>query len=605
VLKRLSYLASAFIVMGGLFVSTVPAFATPVITEFHDPLDQYGSYGITSGQDGALWFSHLYPNTIGRITTAGVMTEYQIPTPNAAPYGITTGPDGNIWFAELGGNKIGRITTAGVITEFPVPTAASDPYYITPGPDGNLWFTEGTGNHIGRITTSGVITEFTVPTSNSYPFGIVAGPDGNLWFTESFGNNVGRITTSGVITEYPTGGNYLYGITVGSDGALWFVDTFGTSIKRITTSGVVDTSFGIPGPASEPYNITAGPDGNLWFTDQSGIIGSMSLSGVFTKYTTPSAQLATWGITAGPDGNIWFTEIYGNNIGRLQLSVATDTTPPVLGMPTWSSNPKPTTGTTTLTVPATENLSGISRAEYFVGDTDPGQGNGTSMTLANTQTSSGGEIVAADLAASFGSNFQPGVYKVTVRAQDLAGNWSSTTSDYMVVFDPSGPTDVAASKKVIPLLANGDALPGLLSDTQNDKADLGFDVLLAANGTVDPTSKLSLDYATGQACNSPHPTNCHTTNFTVNTTTPNIFNWLTVGGTNESIGTFQGQGTLTIDGTVTTNPFRVVATDGNRTTPASSDDVLLQIFAPRANPDTAVALYQLHIRAAGNWAKIQ
>jgi virginiamycin B lyase len=604
-LKRLSYIVSAFIVIGGLFVGTLPAFATPVINEFHDPLDQYGSYGITTGPDGALWFAHEYPSTIGRITTSGAITEYPTPTPNAGPYDITAGPDGNLWFTESGGNKIGRITTAGVITEFAVPTTSSIPYYVTPGPDGNLWFTEGAGNKIGRITTSGVVTEFPVPTTNSYPFGITAGPDGNLWFTESLGNNVGRITPTGAITEYPTGGNYLYGITVGPDGALWFVDTFGTSIKRITTSGVVDTSFSIPGPASEPYNIAAGPDGNLWFTDQSGIIGSMSLSGTFAEYTTPSAQLATWGVTPGPDGNIWFTEIYGNNIGRLQLLPTADTTPPVLGMPTWSSNPKATTGTTTLTVPATENSSGISRAEYFVGGTDPGQGNGTGMTLANTQTGSSGAIVAADLTASFGTNFQPGMYKVSVRARDAAGNWSTITSDYLVVFDPTGPTDVAASKKLVPLLANGDALPGLLNDTQNDKADLGFDVLLAANGTVDPTSKLSLDYATGKACHSPHPTNCHTTNFMTNSMSPNGFNWLTIAGANGSIGTFQGQGTLTIDGTITTNPFRVVATDGNRTTPVSTDDVVLQIFAPGANPDTAAALYQLHIHVSGNWVKIQ
>ncbi len=37
---------------------------------------------------------------------------------------ITTGPDGALWFTELI-DQIGRITTAGVITEFPIPTASS------------------------------------------------------------------------------------------------------------------------------------------------------------------------------------------------------------------------------------------------------------------------------------------------------------------------------------------------------------------------------------------------------------------------------------------------------------------------------------------------
>jgi streptogramin lyase len=34
--------------------------------------------------------------------------------------GITTGPDGALWFTEQNASKIGRITTAGVITEFPL-----------------------------------------------------------------------------------------------------------------------------------------------------------------------------------------------------------------------------------------------------------------------------------------------------------------------------------------------------------------------------------------------------------------------------------------------------------------------------------------------------
>ena len=68
------------------------------------------------------------------------------PTPGAGPAGITAGPDGALWFTEIGANKIGRITTLGVVTnEFTVPTANSDPVFISVGPDGALWFTEQTG----------------------------------------------------------------------------------------------------------------------------------------------------------------------------------------------------------------------------------------------------------------------------------------------------------------------------------------------------------------------------------------------------------------------------------------------------------------------------
>ena len=86
------------------------------------------------------------PNTIGRITPAGVITHFSAGlTSNALPQGITAGPDGNLWFTEKSKEGIGRITPAGVITEFTAGlTADSGPNGIAAGPDGNLWFTEST-----------------------------------------------------------------------------------------------------------------------------------------------------------------------------------------------------------------------------------------------------------------------------------------------------------------------------------------------------------------------------------------------------------------------------------------------------------------------------
>jgi hypothetical protein len=112
------------------------------------------------------------------------------------PLSITTGPDGALWFTENGGNKIARITTAGVITEFPIPTADSNPTGITAGPDGALWFAEASADKIGRITTEGVITEFPI-TAGSFPTDITTGPDGALWFPEYHAGQIGRINDHG------------------------------------------------------------------------------------------------------------------------------------------------------------------------------------------------------------------------------------------------------------------------------------------------------------------------------------------------------------------------------------------------------------------------
>ena len=112
--------------------------------------------------------------------------------------GITTGPDGALWFTNYTQNKIGRITTTGTITEFTIPSTMPDgvtsgPTGITAGPDGALWFTEKNTHKIGRITTTGVITEVLTPTPQSLPVSITVGPGQQLWFTEMWANQIGQL----------------------------------------------------------------------------------------------------------------------------------------------------------------------------------------------------------------------------------------------------------------------------------------------------------------------------------------------------------------------------------------------------------------------------
>ncbi len=108
-------------------------------------------------------------------------TEYPIPSGNS-PGAITSGSDGALWFTE-GANKIGRMTTSGAVTEYPIPTANSNPSGIAAGPDGALWFAENNSGKIGRITTTGVISEYPIPCAIGavcIPYGITTGSDGAL-----------------------------------------------------------------------------------------------------------------------------------------------------------------------------------------------------------------------------------------------------------------------------------------------------------------------------------------------------------------------------------------------------------------------------------------
>lgn len=302
-------LALVFLLPLSLVLGTTPISASPTITEYRIPSSQANPSYITTGPDGALWFteatSSYNSGEIGRIATSGAFTEYTIPRFQPNPAGITSGPDGALWFTEPDGSQIGRITTSGTITEYPDHALQGRPVGITTGPDGALWFTGansmGDFNYIGRITTSGIITEYPVPTSQSHPLNITSGTDGAMWFTEQNGGNIGRITTSGTITEFPVTSPqaYLYSIAVGPDGALWFTTLLGNQVGSITTSGAI-TVFSTPTSGSGPLGITSGPDGAMWFTENSvGNIGRITVApaaptGLTAKTPTNTAPDLSW-----------------------------------------------------------------------------------------------------------------------------------------------------------------------------------------------------------------------------------------------------------------------------------------------------------------------
>lgn len=283
---------------------------------YSDPsIDDPG--GITSGSDGALWFTNA-GGGIGSITTGGSVSSYDGPGIDE-PEGIAAGSDGALWFTNYVNSSIGRITTAGAVSNYA--NAGSQPQGITAGPDGALWYTNQLSNSIDRITTNGEVSDYgSFQAGIDDPVGITTGADGALWFTNSLNNSIGRITASGAITNYTDPSiDSPQEITAGSDGALWFTNYGNNSIGRITTAGVV-TNYTDP-TIDEPWGITGGPDGALWFTNAgTNSIGRITTSGLVSSFTAPGIDTSGYAseITTGPDGALWFGN-NGNSIGQVVL----------------------------------------------------------------------------------------------------------------------------------------------------------------------------------------------------------------------------------------------------------------------------------------------
>ncbi len=127
-----------------------------------------------------------------------------------------------------------------------------------------------------------------------------------------------------------------------------------------------------------------------------------------------------------------------------------DTTPPVASNAALGSAVVADGGTTSLSADVSDGLSGVAAAEYFVG-ADPGQGDGTAMTVANGTAT-----------ASIGAGLAPGMHTVSVRAQDVAGNWSAPVTVTLSV-KPDAPSGLSAPSPAAQPVLSWTAVPGATS----------------------------------------------------------------------------------------------------------------------------------------------
>ena len=252
---------------------------------------------------------------------------------------------------------------------------------------------------------------------------------------------------------------------------------------------------------------------------------------------------------------------HADNCANGTIVLKIDVTVPIVGDLSWSLNPKKTTETSQLSVPVSDTRSGIARAEYFIGDVDPGQGNGARMAIANGIA----QVVHT-------TDFVTGVYKISVRTQDIAGNWSVPNIGYLVVYDPTSGIKVRGQKTIMIEPGYGVNLPWI---TQPTLARFGFSVRYDKDGAIAKQSDLQLSYKTGTNCNKPTAANCHT--FDLNATS---IKWLTTSSANNSLATFQAAATLKTDATIQSVTVIVEAVDGARIGETAADSFGLSIYQP-------------------------
>ncbi len=252
------------------------------------------------------------------------------------------------------------------------------------------------------------------------------------------------------------------------------------------------------------------------------------------------------------------------NCASGSITLKVDTTPPIITAPTFSTNPKSVTEHSTMSAGVTEITSGLAEAEYFIAD-DPGLGNGATMTINDLTT-----------LTEFGTDFVTGVYKISVRARDKAGNWSAPSSDYLAVYDVSSGVRFRGARTLN--LTNGDNKLPWVTNPSIKPGKFAFSVRYGNDGTVTRQSDFQFAYKTGENCHKPAITkDCHSVELNASR-----ISWLTTGGSNQSYGVFHGEGVLRLDNQTQNISFTVHGVDGERLSPVDNDEFSLTIYPPDA-----------------------
>jgi len=447
------------------------------LREFPLPWTGAGPLGISTGQDGKVWFTENNASSIGSFDPqTGSWQDYRVPSIPPSPfpeihaqmYGIATDAGGGIWFTSWLGDQVVRFDPRNstfmpyVLGPQTFETGNREPTYLLVEGQ-TVWFSELAGYAIGRLDVwDGNVTEFRAPCA--CPVGGLAFVPGKIWFTipES---GVGKI---GVF--YPSTGkfeifktilfdnvqSYLEeptGMVADSQGRIWLTDHASDTVLEFDSGAKFDnesiTGYWTPPPGgginrTEPFGVAVAQNGNVWFTEPAanrvGVIDPATER--MTEYVVPTPNSVPEGIVVDKEGRVWFAELFGNKLGMIDPSVAPSFNVSIT--PGQVSLVQGTTSSVTITLSAPPNFNpggplkvwvtgvGISSQylSYYIGNTAQLPGNQTSLQLL---LHASGSLPAGRYVATFSISSPSLVQDIVVKV-DVAGQTilQQLTSGYVL-----------------------------------------------------------------------------------------------------------------------------------------------------------------------------
>jgi len=333
--------------------------------------------------------------------------------------------------------------------------------------DGHIFVAEMDNNRVKEMSSTDGVNFTTVRniTGFSGPEGVAIDAEGRIYVADSGNDRIVILDANRVEIATLTGMDHPATVGLGPDGKIYVSDTYHDVVKVYQWQAVPPDTTAPDATISSPANNATVPPGSLTFTgnatDNVGVSrvemaiknrttnkywnGSSWVSG--WTWITPGATLASPGATStswsytwtppgtGPyavsvravdaAGNIDATRPYYN----FTVASTSDTTAPDATMTAPANNATLPAGTITATGSATDNT-GVAAVDVMIKDrTTNKYWNGSSwvsgfrwLSAAATLTSPG----ATTTTWSYSQTLPAGLYAVSVRARDAAGNTDAT-----------------------------------------------------------------------------------------------------------------------------------------------------------------------------------
>jgi len=300
-----------------------------------------------------------------------------LPQPDSSPYTLTTGPDGALWFTALTQTPfIGRVSPSRTVSMYPIlndtdeiPTDiefvnSSYAYFtalnpLEPTPSGLYSFNPEAV--AGGITPTEVGENANLTDATS----VAVSSSGTVWVVQHRTSNLwGYDPNTGVWTVYPTSTENYTSTTlpyfVGtSGGTIWFNEHYANRIAELNPAAGTLTEYSESNPPATNYTqiqndltIAVVPDG-LWFTSMTGnYIGFVNVAydPSFSVLVKGSESLT---LSGGENATVEL-EVHGSWDKGLRVSFsdseAYTSTPTLIGIGSNMTSLQPETGTDQLTV---------------------------------------------------------------------------------------------------------------------------------------------------------------------------------------------------------------------------------------------------------------